>query len=420
MSFSPTPKLHAYLTVAGVALIAGVAAGRPQLSSAGAAFALFVARGLGRPPVLDGPGAPRVTRERVLEGETLALEVELPARAGVERLELRCAASAALGPRGLPIAVGGTAGRVAIEVRAERWGAARLGTLAVRGTEASGLRAIQATVGGEHVVRVYPRPEQLEAIVEPVLTASFTGAQISRAAGDGSEPAGVRPFAPGDRVRRINWRATARRGTPHVTERLADRNTDVVLFLDTFADVRSTSGGTLDASVRAAAAVALAHLERGDRVGVVGFGGMLQWLAPGLGARQRYRIVEALIESEIVFSYAWKDVSVLPPGTLPPRALVVALTPLIDERTIGALLDLRARGFDLAVIDVSPEPYHAPPQGEVAELARRLWRLQRAALRSRFEDAGVAVSTWLPDEGLEPSLEEVTQFRRYATRTRLA
>ena len=358
----------------------------------------------------------------MLEGESLALEVELPARAGVERLELRCAASAALRPawaadrRRRPT-------RVAIEMRAERWGAARLGTarLSVGRTPAACGRSRRPSAVSTWCACIRG-PSSCEAIVEPVLTASFTGAQISRAAGDGSELAGVRPFAPGDRVRRINWRATARRGTPHVTERLADRNADVVLFLDTFADVRSAiAAARWTRRCAPRRRVAHAHLERGDRVGVVGFGGMLQWLAPGLGARQRYRIVEALIESEIVFSYAWKDVSVLPQGALPPRALVIALTPL-DRRACDRRAArpprarLRPRGHRRVA---RAAPRAAAGRGRRARA--RLWRLQRAALRSRFEDAGVAVSTWLPrPRDSSRALRRWTQFRRYATRARSA
>ena len=43
-----------------------------------------------------------------------------------------------------------------------------------------------------------------------------------------------------------------------------------------------------------------------------------------------------------------------------------------------ALLDLRARGFDVAVVDVSPLPF-ASPGSDPDALAHRLWRLQREA-----------------------------------------
>ena len=52
----------------------------------------------------------------------------------------------------------------------------------------------------------------------------------------------------------------------------------------------------------------------------------------------------------------------IPRRMLPPNALVIALSPLLDQRSVGALLDLRARGYDLAVIDVSPVPFTPRPE----------------------------------------------------------
>ena len=72
--------------------------------------------------------------------------------------------------------------------------------------------------------------------------------------------------------------------------------------------------------------------------------------------------------SEVVLNYAWRDVNLIPRRTLPPQALVLCLTPLLDERGAAALLDLRARGFDLVVIEVSPVPFVHPGKTELDEL----------------------------------------------------
>ena len=77
-----------------------------------------------------------------------------------------------------------------------------------------------------------------------------------------------------------------------------EQSADVVLFLDTFAEAEQAGEGTLDAAVRAAAALASAYLARRDRVAVVGFGGVLHWLTPGSGTRQLYRIVDTLLSSD--------------------------------------------------------------------------------------------------------------------------
>ena len=263
-----------------------------------------------------------------------------------------------------------------------------------------------------HRIRVYPRAELLQELVAPLETQLATGELVARVRADGLEFADTRAFVPGDRVRSVNWRASARRGELIVNERHPDRNADVVLFLDSFAEARGSGDGTIDQAVRAASSLADAYLERRNRVGLVSFGGILRWLPPEMGMRQQYRIVDALIETELARSYFSTTVEVIPRRVLPPQALVIALTPLLDQRTINALLDLRARGFDLAVVDVSPVPYVADEHGTGDDLAWRLWTMWRQALHHRYERVGVPVVEWSPDRSLLGAIEEVTAFRR--------
>ena len=84
------------------------------------------------------------------------------------------------------------------------------------------------------------------------------------------------------------------------------------------------------------------------------------------------------------------------------------------------MLDLRGRGFDLAVVEVSPVPFARPGPSELDKLAYRLWELRRAELRGRFERLGTAVGEWRDDVPLEAVLEGVTEFRRHARRSALA
>jgi len=188
----------------------------------------------------------------------------------------------------------------------------------------------------------------------------------------------------------------------------------VIVFLDTFVQARETEESTLDVAVRAAATLADRYLGRKDRVGLVSFGGYLNWLLPGSGLVQLYRIVDSLLDTEIILSYAWKGVDVIPSRTLPPKALVIAVSPLLDERAVTTLLDLRARGFDLVVIEVSPVGFASSAEGEREELAYRLWQLKREALRARYERFGVPVVEWRQDLPLEAALAEVGAFRRQA------
>jgi uncharacterized protein (DUF58 family) len=124
--------------------------------------------------------------------------------------------------------------------------------------------------------------------------------------------------------------------------------------------------------------------------------------------------VESLITTKLIFSYVWKDVSVIPIRTLPPQALIIALTPLIDERSIQVLFDLLRRKLDLAILDLSSEAFLPPAVSETAQLARRIWQLERRALVSRYRELGCSVTSWSDDRPLEAAIEEVTRFRRHA------
>jgi uncharacterized protein (DUF58 family) len=422
MTRADSPRLVAYGGLAAIGLLVGLAVGRVELVALAAPFALACVSGaaLARDPRLRA--VVRTDRRRALEDETVRATVELVSDAGADRVDVLLQLPRGLRvPEGNPRAVSlhpAAEQTLELDVHCERWGAYRVGPVLVRACDRLGFHTWEASLGGAEPLRVYPSVEALHALLAPLETQVFVGNQVSRARADGVEFADLREYAPGDRVRSINWRASARRGTLWVNEQHPERNTDVVLFLDTFSDVSSGGRGTLDAAVRAATSLAHRYLQRKDRVGIVSFGGYLSWLLPSSGTRQLYRIVDSLLQMDVVFSYAAKGIDVLPPRTLPPKALVVALTPLLDARSAAAILDLRARGFDLVVVEVSPIPFVEPGTGELSELAYRLWRLSRESLRHRYEASGVPVVEWRDGEALDVVLEEVRSFRRYARTAR--
>ena len=424
MSPSPSPRVAAYAWLAAVFLFAAIALRRPELAVLALPFALPPALGLRLARQPDVRTELELGRPTAIEGETLELELTVSSLTPVERLEVVLVV-----PDGLVLESGASAQSlrlgwddertIALRLRCTRWGNYRLGDVRLRARDRLGLLVWEAAVDHRQRLRVYPTPAALRRIVRPVTTQPFTGNEVARQKGEGMEFADLRPFVPGDRLRSINWRASARRAgstnsTLVVNERHPERNADVILLLDTFADARRGERSTLDLAVRATATLASLYLERRDRVGLVSFGGILRWLTPGMGATQRYRIVDALLESEIVFNYAWKDVSVIPRRVLPPAALVVAITPLLDDRVVEVLADLRARRYDLAIVEVSPAEFATPGASEGDRLAHRLWLLRREELRARYERLGVAVARWSEEMPLDAALEGVRSYRRHA------
>ena len=390
MKRTAAPKLGAYAGLGALGLLAALVLARPELVAIAAPFLLVLFAGLAFAHEPDFLVSLHVDRDRAVERDEVAVTIDLEARRPIERLELHIPLPDGLeivdGASPLTLRLGwGEERTIDLKLNCKRWGAYVIGDLLLRAHDALDLYAYEGTLDRRTPLKVYPRAEELRSLVFPLETQVFTGNQVSRTKGEGIEFADLRQYEPGDALRRINWRASARRNELWVNEQHPERNTDVIVFLDTFVEARQEESSTLDEAVRAAATIANRYLERKDRVGLVSFGGYLNWLLPSSGLVQLYRIVDSLLDTEIILSYAWKDVSVIPARTLPPKALILAVSPLLDERAVTTLIDLRARGFDLAVIEVSPIPFATAAEGEREALAWRLWRLQREALRGRYE-----------------------------------
>jgi len=413
-----SPRLIGYASLAAVGLVGALALRRPELAVLAAPFALLLAIGT------RAAREPRVAVEfeleadRALEGTDVGATVRVHTDRAVDRLELLLAL-----PRGVQVVDGSRANalrlradeshELQVSLRCTRWGVFDLGRIDVRSRDAFRLVVWEKRFERSQLLKAYPSPLTVHRLLAPLETQALAGSEVARAKGEGVEYADIRDFVPGDRVRSINWRASARRQGLVVNERHPERNTDVVVFVDSFTDVRGAGRSALEEAVRAAASLATRYLERRDRVGLVGFGGVLRWLQPGMGTTQRYRLIETMLETGVEPTYTWRDVNLIPARILPPASLVLGLTPLVDQRFIAALEDLRARHYDVAVLEVDPVPLVEAGRSATDKLAHRLWLLEREVLRARLVALGIGVATW-GDAELDIALEEVRTYRRYA------
>jgi uncharacterized protein (DUF58 family) len=103
----------------------------------------------------------------------------------------------------------------------------------------------------------------------------LTGDYRSTIHGEGTELAQIRPYVIGDDVRHMDWNVTARTGEPHVRVHLAERVLVTWLALDTSPSMRFGTADRRKADVAEGVAIAVGHVatRRGNRLGVVSFGG---------------------------------------------------------------------------------------------------------------------------------------------------
>jgi uncharacterized protein (DUF58 family) len=406
------------LVLTALGLAGSLALRRPELVVLAVPFVALAAFGL-RSSLTQVRAWLDLPVDRAVEGDILEvtlyeragtpvprLDVALPIPSGLELLEPSLPLRIGLGweeDRELPV-----------RIRCTRWGAYRLGRVDLRATDRPGMLAWEGNSGREQPLVVYPGAEPVRGLLAPAVTRPAIGEVVARVRGAGLEFADTRPYTTGDRLRSINWRASSRRNELIVNERHPERNAEVVLFVDSFAEAHDAQNGTLEEAVRVCASLASAHLARRDRVGMVAFGGILRWLEPGSRTAHRHRLIESLVRTEVLFSFAWKNARVIPARTLPPRALIIAVTPLLDERSVTALLDLRGRGCDVVVVEIPPDRFATAGDGPLDDLAHRLWLLSRDEIRGRFAAAGVPVARHGEGSPLAATIEGVRAFRRHA------
>lgn len=427
-----TVRLPLAMIVVVASAVAATTLGRPELAIAAGPWAALLVLGLASTRRHGLRGRADLETDRVLVGDEVNLRVTVrAATAGwlaLQPLGVGRALPAGMGRRqsrdgtGRPTAVTGAIEpnrSVAIDcpLPPPAWGSHDIGQVEVTLHERFGLFEQAGTLTEPVRLRVHPRPIDLRRLLGPWLVRRQSGVHESTAADRGVELADIRPFGSGDSLRDINWRASARSNELLVTQRHPDRATDVVLLVDSFVESGHDVQTAVGLAVEAAVALAESHLSLSDRVGLVELGGVVRWVHPGTGRLQLQRLTDALLGTRLYANSTERDLGVLPPGALPPRSFVVALTPLLDPRFIEALSVLRAGGHDVAVIECfyeMPEPGTLDP--DVARAAACVFEAERSIDRARLAERGVAIGRWQRGDHLDPVLAELLIGRRRLAR----
>lgn len=395
------------LTLAVAGLGIALVTRRPEFAGAAApALLLLTAWRPGRPSHAQVTAG--LTAGRIIEGERAAVTASV---AGLPEYS----AAVLLHPAHEIVPLRSTAGQrpgyasghqVTLPFLVSRWGRRRVGTAEIVLRDRWRLSEGRAQIGLPSL-ECYPRPAIQRTRVVLNRLPQRLGEHSARAPGEGSEFAGVREYVPGDRQRSINWPATTRRGRLQVNTFQAERSQDVVILVDTAWDGDDAEHHVVDIALRGAAAAARAYLDARDRVGFITYRYRARWLAPGHGQRHYYRIAEAMLTQDREWTQD-TGFSRLPRQALPPGALILVFTPLMDPRLVETLRDLRQRGFAVLIIDVlNGEP--SAGRGRNARLAQRIWRMEQQAIRFSLRELDTPVVHWDGEQSLDLSLAPFTR-----------
>lgn len=285
-------------------------------------------------------------------------------------------------------------------------------------------------------VVVYPPlvSVRLRASVAEALRRRDVGTKTIRQLGEGRLFESLREWGPGDDLRHIDWKATARRRKVITRQYEAERRQQVLLVLDTGRLMTAEIGGTggaavarLDFAVQAALELAYAAAQHDDNVGIMTFAdGVQHFVAPERGRSGVRRVLDvlAVVEPKLVepdYPGAFRYLA----ARNRKRALTVLFTDVIDRFASDALVAnvalLRPRHLPLAVTlrnpDLDAVAALRPQTSRDAfrkAAAEELLHAREEAL-GRMRRAGVLVIDVTPERAAQAVVRKYLDLKRRGT-----
>jgi uncharacterized protein (DUF58 family) len=415
----PTLALTRAVVLGGVLLLLAVLLRRPDLVVLAAPLLIGAGLGLAARPTAGPTLSLAVPADALLEGGRATVAVTVDAPGGLDVAAVELALPAGLEPlSGAAAVVVLDRTEVILSVRAARWGRRQAGPAYLRATAGLGMLSWPVVRTEAATVTTWPLRDGFDAADSMPRAEGLVGAHRSRQPGEGGDVAGVRPFQPGDRLRRINWRVTGRTGQLHVTATYSDRDTEVLLVLDSAQDLGRAPDSSLDIAVRAAAAVAEHYLRTGDRVALVDLARPQRAVPARNGRNHLVRLLDVLMDAKpkreagVVPSLA--DVTAYGSGS----ALVVLLSPLTTPAALAAVASLARSGRSVVAVDTLPADLRPDERSDWTGLAFRLWRLRRTVDLDQLRELGVPVVPWRGAGSLDAVLRDAGRAARAARASR--
>lgn len=399
----PTAALARSLVVGVAGLIGAVVEGEPGLLVLAAPFVLAGAMAVARRPRHRPAVDSSLDHRSLREGQGTTSRLLLTQDGDVEQVTrlLTPQRHVLVRPHGGRTSTWHGRGDHALELSPRRWGHVDLAEERVALTSPWCGWRWGPVLRTSSRMRVLPAAAPYRSSGEVPQPHGLVGAHRSVRSGSGTELADIRPFVPGDKLRRINWRVSARSEGLYVTTTRTEEDAGLLLVLDILAE-HGVSGGvdgapsSLDLTVRSAAALAEHAAHRGDRVALRVVGGRGRSVPSGSGRRHLRRLLGALADLEAGSSAYDEDTRIelrVGAGTT-----VVVLSPLLVDAVATAAAALLRRGLPVVVVDTLPADA-LPDVADGADpalvdLAWRLRRVEREQVRTSLTALGCPVVAW--------------------------
>ena len=264
---------------------------------------------------------------------------------------------------------------------------------------------ILSPAGGEELIP--PLYQKLRPFqIRPWRTLTAPGSLPSGISGNGTDFRGIRDYHPGDPLRALDWRLTAKYPHKFFTKEFEQEKAgDILFFLDGRFDLKLKRGEEclFEKGIQTVAALSDMFLHQGHRVGLNVLSEEVLHVPSGYGKKQLHRILGTLAEAETGNEESPSTLDCIPLSGLPVHATIIVFSPFHYE-DISYYRILRSRGYQIFLI--CPDSFNFIPLPGTADalekMALRVSIIERKLHLSLLTELSVFVIDWDMDEPLIP------------------
>ncbi|NQW20586.1 MAG: DUF58 domain-containing protein [Chloroflexi bacterium] len=282
-------------------------------------------------------------------------------------------------------------------------GAYKLGKTRLRSGDLFGLYPAEATLEHTHwSIYVYPTIKAIPGFLLPAHRPIGDSMSRDRLWDDPSRPAGVREYRPGDPIKRIDWKTTARRGEMFVRQFDPSVSEHAVIFAEAVTTSVPWEGyrsDVLEGTMTAAASIANHALDLGYKVGLIANGvssisASHAVVPPGTGAAQLTILLESLAMAHPIGIRSLDELARSRRGVIPSGSTLIHIGGIYNPRTMNYLLGLKRSGHPVIILHTGREEPPDFPHFEVRDGRGMFLESQAITGISNFRRPTSSITGW--------------------------
>jgi uncharacterized protein (DUF58 family) len=360
----------------------------------------------------------KLTQESVMTGETVTVKFEVTnnGKERIDFLEIYDTLPAELcpteGTNHLIVSLdAGEKMEFTYEILCSKRGIYKIGPTYLRTRGPLGFNFSENTKPTAIMLHVLPKIEKLKSGDLPFKrTGQWPGVIHSSQRGAGMEFYGLRNYLPGDELRRVGWKASARMGRLVTIENESERSTDIVIILDASTDLtlENSSETLLEYCIRAVGSLASLLLSLGNQVSVISHCTSRTWLPGGFGKRHLRSVLDHLTSVEA-------GETPLPIGfgldcIFESKPQVIVVSPLLAPNIVDDVRSIVSDGYSVFVISPSFPEFLSEQSDEETKIALRIFALERRNIIAELRRYCMVVD-WNPEVPLKTAMKGVRRWR---------